>query len=95
MLLARVKKTTSIALIAISASSHNILDRGRCNSNAPELVYPTHTPHPTARFSFIRLSRAALPATAPTIPENPAIPMATSIADCSADSQLMFRGPFD
>jgi hypothetical protein len=86
-------KLFSPALFA--AASQDILDRGRRNSNAPELVSPTHTPHPTARFSFIRLSRAALPATAPTIPENPAIPMDTSIADCSADSQLMFRGPID
>ena len=42
------------------AASHNILDRGRCNSNAPELVSPTHTPHRAVRFSFIRSSRADL-----------------------------------
>jgi hypothetical protein len=35
----------------VTAASHDILERGRCNSNAPELVSPTHTPHPTARFA--------------------------------------------
>jgi hypothetical protein len=46
------------------AASHDILDRGRCNSNAPELVSPTHTRHRTARFSLIRLSRAFMRAAA-------------------------------
>jgi hypothetical protein len=34
------------------AASHDIRDLGRCNSNAPELVFPTHTPHPAAQFSL-------------------------------------------
>ena len=41
-------------------ASHDILDRGRCNSNARELASPTHAPHLATRFSFIRSSRAVL-----------------------------------
>ncbi len=41
-----------------TAASHNILDLGRCSSNALESVPETHTPHTDDRFAFIRSSRA-------------------------------------
>jgi hypothetical protein len=41
------KRLTSVF---IPAACQDILDRGRCNSNAPELVSTTHTPHRAVRF---------------------------------------------
>ncbi|MAG33163.1 MAG: hypothetical protein CL908_19975 [Deltaproteobacteria bacterium] len=35
-----------------TAASHDILDRGRCDGNVPELASPTLTPHPADRLSF-------------------------------------------
>jgi hypothetical protein len=45
---------------AIIAASHNILHRGRCNSNALESASAKHSLHAAARSSFILSSRAAL-----------------------------------
>ncbi len=59
-----------------AAASHDILERARCNSNAPELASPTHTPHRAVRFALIRSSRADLRAaasfrvTSPPVPKN-------------------------
>ena len=36
------------------AASQDILERARCNSNAPELASRTHTPHCAVRFALIR-----------------------------------------
>ncbi len=47
-------------LASTTAASHNILERGRRNSNAPEVASRTHTPHPAVRFALIRASRADL-----------------------------------
>ena len=64
------------------AASQNILDRGRCNSNAPELVSPTHTPHRTVRFTFIRCSRAFLRASASFLGTSSPMPKNTSLGVC-------------
>ena len=41
-----------------AAASQDVLERGRCNSNAPELASPVHLPQRAARFPLIRSSRA-------------------------------------
>jgi serine/threonine protein kinase len=71
-----------------SAASHDILERARCNSNAPEVVSPTHTPHPTARFPFIRFSRAALRATASFLVTSSPMPKNTSSGVCPLECRM-------
>ena len=79
---------TLISELHSLAASHNILDRGRCNSNAPEVVYPTHTPHPTARFFFIRFSRADSRASASLLGTSSPMPKNTSSGVCPSNAEM-------
>ena len=64
------------------AASQDILDRGRCNSNAPELASRTHTPHRAVRFALIRSSRADVRAAESFCVTSPPVPKNTSFGVC-------------
>jgi hypothetical protein len=40
--------------ISSAAASQDILDRGRCTSNVPDLVSKSHAPHAADRLTFSR-----------------------------------------
>ena len=90
------KTNKQIASNFLAAASHNILERGRCNSNAREAVSPTHTPHRAARFAFIRFSRADLRvaascwATSSPDPKNISFGVCPSSAECGMTRKLRF-----
>ena len=65
-----------------SAASQDILERGRCNSNAPELASPTQTPHRAARFTLIRFSRADWRASESLLATSSPMPKKTSSGVC-------------
>jgi hypothetical protein len=48
--------TPLAAMVPVTAASQDILDLGRCNGNAPELVSLTYAPDLMARFSIIHFS---------------------------------------
>ncbi len=64
------------------AASQDILERGRCSSNAPEVVSLMHTPHRAARFAFTRISRADSRASASLLVTSLPMPKNTSSGVC-------------
>ncbi len=86
MLMSRATKKSlgfsASALTACPAGSHNILEPGRCNCNAPELAFSTHTLRLAARFDSIRFSRAVLRASASFLGTSSPIPKKTSLGVC-------------
>jgi hypothetical protein len=75
------------------AASQNILDRGRRNSNAPELVSPTHTSHCAVRFAVILCSRAFLRASERFLGTSSPMPKNTSSGVCPANLHADIRLP--
>jgi hypothetical protein len=51
------KRHGVVDMNSAAAASQNILERGRCNSNAPELASPVHLLQRAARFPLIEGER--------------------------------------